>query len=285
MREKRMETKINWIIPAGEKLQEKITEIILVKEADLKKAGISLTEKEFSKKAVKYSLIAGSVSAITFFAFTGIINSVLFGIIAFLLGIFFSKRIPLMLKQKKAKKVEKHLAFALMAMAVEMNINLSFEKILKNISDGNYGEFSIEIKKTIKEIESGASIQETLFNLSERTDSKMLKRSISQITSIYEHGSEEKGEPIKQLARELLSRQKTEAKEFTEKMIMYSVVFIVLSAIIPAMFQAFISIGSTFMELDFTGLEVLLITTVFFPAVNLGILLLIKSKTPEFLKG
>ena len=49
---------------------------------------------------------------------------------------------------------------------------------------------------------------EGLFNLSERIDSKMLKRSISQIISIYEHGSEEKGEPIKQLAKELLSRQK-----------------------------------------------------------------------------
>ena len=66
---------------------------------------------------------------------------------------------------------------------------------------------------------------------------------------------------------------------------MYSVVFIVLSAIVPAMFQAFISIGSTFMELDFTSIQILLITTVLFPVINLGILLLIKSKTPEILKG
>ncbi|PIN99018.1 MAG: hypothetical protein COT90_01510 [Candidatus Diapherotrites archaeon CG10_big_fil_rev_8_21_14_0_10_31_34] len=259
-------------------------EIILVKEKELKKAGIFLEEKDFTEKAFKYSLILASVSIICFFAFTKLTTAVLSGILVFALGIFIAIRIPLILKKKKAKKIEKYLPFALMAMSVELNINLSFEKILSNLSE-DYGEFSFEIKKALKEIKAGATIQKALFNLSERTDSKILKRSISQITSIYEHGSEQKGEPIKQLAKELLSRQKTESKEFTSKMIMYSVVFIVLSAIIPAMFQAFISIGSTFMEMDFTSIQVLLIITVFFPLLNLAVLFLIKSKTPEFLKG
>lgn len=261
-----------------------MNEIILVKGKELKKAGINLSEKEFTEKSIKYSLIFASISIVCVFAFSKIFTALLFGVLSFCLGVFCSMKIPLYLKKRKAKKIEKHLPFALMAMSVELNINLSFEKILKNVSK-DYGEFSLEIKKALKEIESGATIQEALFNLSERTDSKILKRSLSQITSIYEHGSEQKGEPIKQLAKELLSRQKTESKEFTSKMVMYSVVFIVLSAIIPAMFQAFISIGSTFMELDFNAVQVLLITTVFFPLINLGILLMIKSKTPEFLKG
>jgi len=260
-------------------------EIILVKEKELKKAGINLTEKEFSEKAFKYSLVFSAILIVIGFALTELVTALVIGIIGFAVAVLFSVKIPLILKKRKAKKIEKHLPFALMAMSVEMNINLSFEKILKNISEGNYGEFSEEIKKTEKEIASGATIQKALFNLSERIDSKILKRSISQITSIYEHGSEEKGEPIKQLAKELLSRQKTESKEFTGKMTMYSVVFIVLSAIIPAMFQAFVTIGSTFMEVDFTPVQILIITTVFFPAVNLGILLMIRSQTPEFLKG
>jgi flagellar protein FlaJ len=264
---------------------KKMKEIILVKEKELKKAGIELSEKEFSEKAFKYSLVFGAVSVITVFALNEIFTALIFGVLAFIAGILASVKIPLMLKEKKAKKVEKHLPFALMAMAVEMNINLSFEKILENISKGDYGEFSKEIKKTEKEIQAGATIQKALFGLSERIDSKMLKRSVSQVVSIYEHGSEEKGEPIKQLAKELLARQKTESKEFTGKMAMYSVVFIVLSAVVPAMFQAFVSIGSTFMELDFTALQILLISTVFFPLLNLGILLMIRSKTPEILKG
>ncbi len=263
---------------------KKMNAIVLAKEKELKKAGIDLTEKEFSEKALKYSLVFSAVSIISVFALTEIITALISGIIAFVSGILISVKIPLIIKKRKAKKVEKHLAFALMAMSVELNINLSFEKILKNLSE-NYGEFSFEIKKAVKEIESGATIQEGLFNLSERIDSKMLKRSISQIISIYEHGSEEKGEPIKQLAKELLSRQKTEAKEFTAKMIMYSVVFIVLSAIIPAMFQAFIIIGSSFMELDFKALDILLITTILFPLINLIVLFMIRNQTPEFLKG
>ncbi|MFH1695112.1 MAG: type II secretion system F family protein [Candidatus Micrarchaeota archaeon] len=259
--------------------------MILVKEKELKKAGIELSEKEFSEKAFSYSLASSAVLVVTVFALSEIFTALIFGALAFIVGILVSVKIPEILRKKKAKKVEKHLPFALMAMAVEMNINLSFEKILENLSKGDYGEFSKQIRKTQKEIEAGATIQKALFDLSERIDSKMLKRSVSQIVSIYEHGSEEKGEPVKQLAKELLARQKIESKEFTGKMTMYSVVFVVLSAVIPAMFQAFVSIGSTFMELDFTATQILLISTVLFPALNLGILLMIRNKTPEILKG
>jgi pilus assembly protein TadC len=259
--------------------------MVLVKEKELKKAGITITEKEFTEKTAKYSLIAAIISIAFVFAFTEISVALISGFLVFICSVILAIKTPEILKKRKAKKIEKHLPFALMAMAVEMNINLSFEKIIKNISNGNYGELSSEIKKTEKEIEAGGTIQKALFNLSERIESKMLKRSVSQIISIYEHGSKEKGEPLKQLAKELLVRQKTEAKEFTSKMIMYSVIFIVLSAIIPAMFQAFIIIGSTFMEIEFSPAQIQLITTIVFPALNSGILLAIKSNTPEFLKG
>ena len=83
----------------------------------------------------------------------------------------------------------------------------------------------------------------------------------------------------------MLSRQKSESKEFSGKIVMFSLVFIVLSAIIPALFQAFITVGSSFMEIPFEGFQVLIIVGVLFPLLDTLLLFYIKSSTPEFLKG
>ena len=57
-----------------------------------------------------------------------------------------------------------------------------------------------------------------------------------------------------------------------------------VSAIVPAMFQSFILVGSYFMALSFTAEQVFLIIVVLFPLIDIGILAMINSKTPEFLK-
>jgi len=66
---------------------------------------------------------------------------------------------------------------------------------------------------------------------------------------------------------------------------MYSLVFIAVSAIVPAMFQSFILIGSYFMALSFTAEQVFIIIVVLFPIIDVGILMMINNKTPEFLKN
>ena len=67
-------------------------------------------------------------------------------------------------------------------------------------------------------------------------------------------------------------------------MVVFSLMFIAVSAIIPAFFLAFITIGSMFMELDFTPIQVIALTAIVFPAIDLSVLFLIKEKTPVFLQ-
>jgi hypothetical protein len=53
---------------------------------------------------------------------------------------------------------------------------------------------------------------------------------------------------------------------------------------VPALFQSFVIIGSMFLEMRFTALQVLLIVALGFPMIDLAILLFIKQKTPMFLR-
>lgn len=255
-------------------------------ERELIKARINESAEEYLKKRSLYSVILSLIGFFLYSLVTGnLIEGIMVGGTVFVSGFAFFLLYPKIRKNRIKALIERDLPFALMAMAVELNLNIPFEKTIDNAARKKYGIISFEFSKVVGEVKNyGSSLQEALFHLSERNDSLMLRRSISQLVSIYEHGSRrERGTPIKRLAEELLSKQKSESKEFSGKLVVFSLVFIALSAILPALFQAFVSIGSMFLELEFTALQVIVIVTVFFPLIDAGILLLIKLKTPVFL--
>lgn len=195
--------------------------------------------------------------------------------------------LPKMRRRAAAEEIEKDLGFALMQMAVELSMNAPFEKCMVRVAEGNYGRLSQEFRRAMEEIRgAGAAVQEALFNFASRIDSLAVKRAVAQMIAAYEQGSrKDAGEPLKRIAREHFARQRAVAKEFSGKLVVFSLMFIAVSAIAPALFLAFMAVGSTFMELDFSAEQVLLIAALGFPAIDLAALFYIRSKTPRFLRG
>lgn len=189
-------------------------------------------------------------------------------------------------KQNKTNALfEKDFPFALMALSVELNLEIPFEKALEDIALQNYGLVSKELGIVCREIrEGGSSVQESLLHLSERISSQNVKRAMVQLVNVYEHGAEEGGAALQRLAGEFLAKQRSQAKEFSGKIVIYSLVFIAFSAIIPAFFQAFVLIGSQFLELSLTPFQVMAIIILGFPALNAGMLFYFSTQIPEFLK-
>ncbi|MDO8537655.1 MAG: type II secretion system F family protein [archaeon] len=216
--------------------------------------------------------------------FLELINSFIAAGISVVL-VFAGKRLFLQYKKiRKAKLFEKDFAFALMSLHTQLIIGVSYENALKNIAQTDYGIVSEEFAIVLREIsQKNSSMQSALFALSERIDSGMVKRGISQMISAYDKGRKEASADIKAIALEFLSMQKNEAKAFSSKIAVLSLMFIVVSAIIPAMFQAFVTVGSMFLELEITPIQLLLIVTVGFPLIDLAMLSYIKLKTPAFL--
>jgi len=190
--------------------------------------------------------------------------------------------------KNRAKQVEKELPFALMGMAIELNIGIRFEDALHHIATEGYGILSQEIGKVHHEIiHNNAAVPEALREFGLRIPSRAVKRTVSQLCHIYEQGNQQGmgGESIKQLAHELLLLQKEESKKYSGKMVVFSLMFIAVSAIVPALFQAFIVVGSVFMSLDFTPIQILIIVAVLFPLVDIAVLLFIKNQKPAGVGG
>jgi len=66
---------------------------------------------------------------------------------------------------------------------------------------------------------------------------------------------------------------------------MGSLLFIGISAIVPALFQSFSIVGSAILNLSFTATQLFLIIVVGFPLLDLAVLLYLRSRTPVFLRG
>ncbi|MCR4336024.1 MAG: type II secretion system F family protein [archaeon] len=255
----------------------------------------NLKDSDFEENAKQYSGNCLKISIVVFIfawlgwnlvfdtVFEGIVFSIISGVSA--TAILLSK--PKKQLLKKAKKINKHLPFALMQISIDLNSGLAFDKALERTANSDYGLLSEELKKAIKDVKrNNISVPDALIEVASKNRSNLLKRSVAQLISVYEHGTKKKpGEIIRRIALEMLSRQKSESKEFSGKVVMFSLAFIVLSAIIPALFQAFITVGSSFMEIPFDGFQVLIIVGILFPLLDTLLLFYIKSLTPEFLKG
>lgn len=190
---------------------------------------------------------------------------------------------PKMEKKNYARKVEADLPFVLMNLAIELNLGVPFTEALKHSSKGE-GYSAKELRKIIREIENqGASVEESLRHFSERIESTFVKRSVTQLAASFEQGSD--GYTIKRIASEMLTRQRIESKLFSGKLVVLSLLFIAVSAIVPALFQSFSIVGSILLKMSFTPTQLFLIIVVVFPLLDLALLLYIKNKTPVFLRS
>ncbi len=193
---------------------------------------------------------------------------------------------PKIKKKQYAGLVEAELPFCLMNIAVELNLRIPFGKTLEHASKGKE-KCARELRLVVREVEEqGASMQTALRHFGERIDSRLVKRAVTQLSAAFEQGGRENcGLPIKRIAAEILTRQRVESKLFSGKLVVGSLLFIAVSAIIPAMFQSFSIVGSVILHMNFTATQLFLIIVVGFPLLDLAVLFYIRSRTPVFLRG
>jgi len=254
-------------------------------EEELKKSSLNLSLMEFKRKILIISLIFFLLLLGVMLLFDlQIIFSFLISLIISIIIYFLLLLIPLKLNEWKAKKIEALMPFVLLELSVLLKLNVLPEKALEIISKKK-NAFCFELRKAIKEKLQGKSIHEALKNTARKINSIEFKSFISTFLSIIESNKENKEEIIKGIALNLFEKQKTKEKEFSSKAVIYSLLFIVFAALMPAFLLAFIVVGSFFIEIQLKAIDVFLLITILFPLINSTILLMLYFKMPETLKG
>ncbi len=255
--------------------------------SELEALGIRKSGEEYLSESAKASVLVGVLAWLAWsLASQEILLGAAFSLLAGAACMGFLLRRPKALLLEIARKTEKHLPFALMQLSVDLNTGAHFDAALQRVARKNYGVLSGELERQIRAAKkSGHSMHRVLLGFAAKSGSRIVKRAFAHLVSVYEHGRKKnQGEAVRKIALEILSRQKAEAREFSGKVVVFSLAFIVVSAIVPALFQAFIIVGSSFMEIPFGPLHVVAIAGIVFPAIDVIVLLAIKSMTPEFMK-
>ena len=191
-------------------------------------------------------------------------------------------QIPASKRRAYSKKVEADLPVFLMKLSTEMKTGKSLARALGDAAKED-GFAAKEFARVSLDMNKGATLNDALAAMNERLLSMNIRRANSNLASIYSHGTKNVT-GLKRLAQELLLKQRIESKEFSGKMVVYALVFIAISAIVPAMFMSFVLIGSYFMKLSFTAPQIFMISVGLFPILDGAVLMMINSKTPLFLK-
>ncbi len=199
---------------------------------------------------------------------------------AFALAFLALLRAPWYAARARGELVERDLGVALRAASIELNSGASFERVLRELSNG-YSELSNEFSRVLASVARGAGFGEAFRAARERVDSLLFKRACAQLAFVYEHGL--KGEGLRKLADEVLLLQKTRAREFNAKASFFGLLFIAVSCIVPALFGAYVIVGSSFLAFSFGAGDVFAAFVLLFPFLDAALLLFLRAKTPKFL--
>ncbi len=229
-----------------------------------------------ARKWVGFSILIFLLTLILFYVLTqGFAISI---ILAFLVFIYFYF-LPKLEKKKREKIIEGELPLFLKDVGTLMNLGIDFKSSLQ-LAAKQTKETREEIYRVLRDVEVGGSITKALADTSSRMDSIIIKRAFTHLLEAYETG---RGNQLREFGNELINIQTYALKEYSSKLSLFSLAFIMLSVVGPTFFIIVnilqpITGGNALGEGQFA-----LMLLVLFPSISFALLLVSKSTLPSSL--
>lgn len=183
-------------------------------------------------------------------------------------------------KQDEKIKISKELPFFLNSLASDLDKNIPLKLSLENQSKKNT-IIGNKIKKALfLVLNKNFTLESSLETVVKGNID--LERVIYQINDILQSGTKNKAETFRLLSNNFVEQQSMEIKNYSTKLNFLSLIFVVVSAIVPAMFLMFFLVGSNFFEISISSFGIIVITLLIFPIIDMFILLVMRSNMVWF---
>jgi flagellar protein FlaJ len=208
--------------------------------ADLEAADISVSLETY----IITSTVAGILAAFFSFPLLGLVVAaarmspatlglwVLLAPMAFFATVLVALYYPKTLIAEKTTRINRELPFALRHLSTQIKAGVSFHRALSSVTASAYGDLSLELRKTLRELERGSSTEEALLNLAKRTHSTGLKKAIVQIIRALKTGGN-LSQVINDIADDSSFEYQMRLRDFVEKLNIINVVFTMIAVVGP----------------------------------------------------
>lgn len=247
---------------------------------DLAQAGMGCGAEDYISASLGISLLAAALS-LTSIVFLSLEYSALLSMGIFSVAFLIMLRYPMGARCRRAGAIERDLPLALRSIAAELSLGAPFEVCLEDAAKADYGALSAELRTAVRDVRSGMPVPQALSLLSGRAGSEQLDRAAAHLINCYSTGAGT--DTLKRVADGIVAEQRAKTKEYNGKFAMYSLFFISASAVVPAVFQALVIVGSSFLDMSITPLQAALVPALGFPALSAAILVVLRSRRPRFL--
>lgn len=251
-------------------------------ERDLVQGGVGVRARRYAGFSLVSSAMLSVLAFIPSFFMLGLFSAIGVAFFSFSVVLLVFLHYPKIAKRKRAESIERDLPLFLRSACVQLSFGKPFESVIESGASG-YGELSRELSRASAEIKRGYPVQKALAAFSGRVDSLVCQRAALQLAFVYERGFGVEG--LRKLADELIERQRFKSRVFAGKQAFFGLLFISASAIVPALFSAYVMIGSSFLSLTFSRADILLAFAVVFPLSDFLILLYLSESKPKVLSG
>jgi len=208
--------------------------------ADLEAADLNMSLETY----IIASTVVGILAAVFTFPLLGLVvaaaklNPAVLGLwvvlapIVFIIAVLVAFYYPKTLIMDKTTRINRELPFALRHLSTQIKAGVSFHRALSSVTASDYGDLSLELKKTLKELERGSSTEEALLSLAKRTHSTGLKKAIIQIIRALKTGGN-LSMVINDIADDSSFEYQMRLRDFVEKLNIVNVVFTMIAVVGP----------------------------------------------------
>jgi flagellar protein FlaJ len=219
-------------------------------------------------------IAAGIITEVTTTTRIGIISLPLLTFMGFLT---FAK-LPKIRTNKRTRKLEKDLPYALRDMLIEIKSGIPLYSAMKTVTDG-YGEASKEFELIVKDVDGGKSMVKAIESSIVRNPSEQYRRAMWQINNSIKSGTDV-SITLESVVDSIIKDQKLQIEKYGKELNPYVLVYLLIAVVGPSL-----GITALIVLSSFTGTSV---TTNLYVGVLFGLIVmqvfflnLIKSKRPE----
>ncbi|MEM3399975.1 MAG: type II secretion system F family protein [Candidatus Micrarchaeia archaeon] len=240
-------------------------------EKDLVQAGMGVDAQIYARFSIFTGFVLFILTLPAFMLFLDFMTSLSFSLLLFPLSALMLILLPKFLKKLRARRAEAELPYVLRLIATEISLGLSFENALESATN-MHGILAAELKKCAGEIRKGGDTRATIWRLAESFESPLIRRALSNLLLIYEHGSD--ASMLRELARDTIAIQRGRMRETSARAGMLGLIFIAVSCIVPSLFLAYVIVGSSFLDIVSSYSDIIPLYLFFFPLLDFFVIML-----------